>query len=146
MQPLRPAHRPPLPPRRDPNFGPIGGRPSRLSPSSPLHLDPEADLRVIASPLGWLGLVVWLGLMSWTDWPLVWTLPLGLGIPLLFRYYCWDCGQSGFLWRWTKHTCPTVQRLRARGGQPRPWWWLAPNLQAWVWLYVILAILVFVFA
>jgi len=142
MPSLHPTHRRPLPPVRGGGCHPRGVRSLRSASWSPLNLNPEADLRIIVNPLGWLGLVAWLGLMFWTNWPLVWTGPLGLGIPWLFRYYCWDCGGGGLLWRWTKHTCPAVQRRRAQGGHPRPWWWLAPSLQLWAWLYLIVAILV----
>jgi hypothetical protein len=136
----------PPPPERDLEFH---GPPEPASVAAEPYLDLENYQRLVANPfLGLLGSFAWLLGLRWVFLHVGLRLTLVVafllvavapGLPLLFQYHCRDCGASGPLYRWRKHTCAPIAERR-RTGQPRRFRGPSPPLQVVIWLYFVLLI------
>lgn len=137
-------------PAADPEFGSFYGGPL----AGGFDGDPESYLRLVANPfLGFVYLTAWLAVMYETvivgfAGPLT---PMLLAIliaglwltPQLIHFHCLDCGGTGRLPRWRKHACPkSLQRSAA--GRPRRLRGPSPPLQVILWVWVLMALALFV--
>jgi hypothetical protein len=113
----------------------------------------EEYQRLVANPfLGLIGFAAWLFALRWLLMavgrtglmPTLLVLVAGpFGFPYLFHYHCLDCGATGLLHRYRKHSCATVA-ARLREGRVRSFRGPTPFVQVVIWLYVLLALAIVV--
>jgi hypothetical protein len=134
----------PLPPEKDLEFRRPYSRDAGDSGSS--YDDYQ---RLVANPfLGLVALGFWLlaagyAILEVRGLPLVAALVLlfasGFFFRYLFHYHCLDCGATGLLQRYRRHSCLSVQD-RYRTGRRRRLRLPNPILQFVLWIYVLVAL------
>lgn len=121
---------------------------------------PEAYLRVLANPfLAATELVAWLIAVRESSailavatipgpfWADVAQIALWIGwVPalILFQYHCLDCGATGRIGRWRRHTCAAVAE-RKRAGRPLGTFRPSPGVQLLFWLAAVAGFVYLIF-
>ncbi len=113
-----------------------------------LDHDPEDYLRIVANPfLAFFVVVIALGIL-WAVSALAppsstknTIIPLSFVLAFFlhwrfYQYHCLDCGGTGRLTKWKRHTCP-VSEERRRLGRRRLLRGPTPAIQVIAWVYIL---------
>jgi len=129
----------PHPPTHDPDLDPP--RPTaRANGRPPLYF--EEFQRLVANPfLAVFWLIVLFGVLrealAIKSLALVGVAACGLlALGHLLQYHCRDCGETGRLFRWKSHACPSVL-ARQQTGRARRFRGPNPYTQLVLWIYVL---------